>query len=122
MANLEMMRSYLDRVAKGDFARAEEYYTDDITVHVSGWKTVSGLAEWRAAMAEMMGQVDAMEVEPHDLLVSDDHAVVLDAWKVTKGDRVEHVNHVVVYHTTDDKITEMWVVAEDQKLMDSLMG
>ena len=88
---------------------------------MAGWKTVHGLAEWNAALAEMMGQIDGMEIAPHDLLVSDDHAVVLDVWKITKGDRVAHVNHVVVYHTTDDKISEMWVVAEDQKLMDSLM-
>ncbi len=121
MANYDVMRSYLDLIEAGDMAGAQAYYADDIVVHVAGWKTTHGKEAWNAAMGEMMGMVDGFAVEEYDLLVSDDHAVVLDAWVITKGDRQEHVNHVVVYHMDGDEISEMWVVAEDQALMDELM-
>ncbi len=122
MASHEVMRRYLDLIEAGEMVAAQDFYTDDIVVHVAGWKTVHGKAEWGAAIGEMMGMVDSMRVEEHDLLVSDDHAVVLDAWVISKGDREESVNHIVVYHTDGDKISEMWVVAEDQALMKELMS
>lgn len=122
MANYEMMRSYLDHIVAGEFDAAMEYFADDVTVHMPGWKTTHGKAEYMAALQEMMSMVGNIEVEEHDLLVSDDHAVVLNAWHITNGDRDERVNHVVIYHTTDDKIAELWIVAEDQKAMESLMS
>ena len=122
MASYDMMRAYLDKIVAGDFAGATEYFADDVTVHFSGWKDTHGKAEYSAALGEMMGMVDSLEVEEHDLLVSDDHAVVLNAWHITKGDRDERANHVVVYHTDGDKITELWVVAQNQALMTELMG
>ena len=122
MADYDTMRSYLDKIVAGDFVGAEEHYTDDITVHFAGWKDVHGKDEYNAALGEMMGMVDSLQVEEHDLLVSEDHAVVLNDWHIMKGDRDERVNHVIVYHTEGDKISEIWVVAEDQGLMNDLMS
>ena len=121
MADYDMMRAYLDCIVAGDFAGAEQYFADDVTVHFSGWKDVHGKDEYNAVLGEMMGMFDSLQVEEHDLLVSDEHAVVLNAWHITKGDRDVRSNHVVVYHTAGDKITEIWVVAEDQALMAELM-
>ena len=122
MASYEMMRSYLDKIVAGDFEGAEAHYTDDVTVHFAGWKDTHGKEEYTAAVGEMMGMVDSLQVEEHDLLVSDDHAVVLNDWHIVKGDRDERVNHVVIYHTDGDKISEIWVVAENQAVMDELMS
>jgi hypothetical protein len=47
-------------------------------------------------------------------LVSDDHAVVPDTWHVQRHGEDHAVNHVIIYHTTGDKISELWMVAEDQ--------
>lgn len=122
MASYDMMRAYLDCIVAGDFVGAEGYYADDITVHFPGWRDVHGKDEYNTALGEMMGMFDSLQVEEHDLLVSDDHAVVLNAWHITKDDRDVRSNHVVVYHTDGDKITEIWVVAEDQATMAELMG
>ena len=122
MASYEMMRAYLDRIVSGDFQGAEDHYTDNIVVHFAGWKDTRGKAEYNEALGSMMGMVDSLQVEEHDLLVSDDHAVVLNDWHITKGDRDERVNHVIIYHTEGDKISEIWVVAEDQALMSELMS
>ena len=78
MVSYEMMRTYLDMIVAGDFEGAEAHYTDDIVVHFAGWKDTHGKAEYTAALGAMMGMIDLLQVEEHDLLVSDDHAVVLN--------------------------------------------
>lgn len=122
MASYEMMRSYLDLIVAGEFEQAAEYFSDDVAVHFPGWRDTRGKAEYATAVGELLSMFDSMSVEEHDLLVSDDHAVVLNTWHFTKGDRDERSNHVVIYHTDNDKITEIWVVAEDQAKMADLMG
>ena len=119
MADYEMMRRYLDLVVAGDFQTAMEFVADDVTAHVSGHHAVSGdyhgKAAYTEALGRLMGMVDELVVEEHDLLVSDGHAVVLNRWAVRKGDETTHQNHVIVYHTEGDRITELWIVAEDQE-------
>lgn len=122
MAEYDMMRSYLDQVVAGDMERAEDYYADDVTVHFPGWRDTHGKDEYHAAIGELMGKMDSMEVNEHDLLVSDDHAVVLSTWHIKKGDREERSNHVIVYHTDAGKITEIWIIAVDQAMMAELMA
>lgn len=121
MASYDMMRKYLDTVKSGDFQTAAGFFSDDIKVHFAGWKDVQGKDQYAAAVGEMMGAVDSFQIEEHDLLVSDDHAVVLDTWHITKGDQDVRSNHVIIYHTDADKITEIWVIPEDQQQMAGLM-
>ena len=106
-------------ITAGKFVEAEDYYTDDVKVHIKGHNIASGdyvgHADYTAAMGKLMGIVDGMTVAEHDLLVSDDHAVVLSAWHVTRGGRSEVLNHCIVYHTTDDKISEIWIIPEDSE-------
>ncbi len=122
MASYDMMRTYLDLVVAGDFEDAMGYMSDDITVHFSGWKTTHGKEEYRAALGEVMQAVGTIEVREHDLLVSDDHAVVLNSWHITSDDRDQWLNNAIVYHTADGKITDLWILSEDQKAMAELMA
>ena len=126
MASYGMMRSYLDLITAGRFVEAEGYYSDDVKVHIQGHNIASGdyvgHADYTAAMGKLMGIVDEMTVTEHDLLVSDDHAVVLSEWHVGRGDQREVLNHCIVYHTTDDKISEMWIIPEDSEAEADLLS
>lgn len=123
MADYDTMRRYLDTIVAGEFEKAAEFFSDDIVVHFSGWRETKGKAEYQTAVMDMLSMVDSMSVEEHDLLVSDDHAIVLNAWHIKKGDRDEKANHVVIYHTDGaGKISEIWVIAEDQAKMAELMS
>jgi ketosteroid isomerase-like protein len=119
MASYEMMQSYLDMITAGDFVGAEKFYADDFRAHVKGHNLASGdyvgRAEYTRALGELMDVVDSMTVEQHDLLVSDDHAVVLSTWHVTRGGETADLNHVVVYHTVGEEISEMWIIPEDSE-------
>ncbi len=126
MASYEMMRSYLDLITAGNFAEAEGFYTQDVKVHLRGHNPASGdyegIADYNAALGRIMGVVDSLTVEEHDLLVSDDHAVVLSTWHVTRGERSGALNHCIVYHTTGDRISEIWIIPEDSELNADLLS
>jgi hypothetical protein len=66
--------------------------------------------------------VDATTVEEHDLLTSNDHSVVLNRGTYTRGDDSITTNRVVVYHFSGDKISEVWVVDEDQSGVDAFLS
>ncbi len=62
--------------------------------------------------------MDSVRTEEHDLLVSEDHAVALATWHAERGGKTQSMNRVVVYHLEGDKITELWIVDEDQAAAD----
>ena len=126
MVSKEMMRSYLDQVTAGEFEAAMGYWADDIVIHVSGNNPTSGTytgkeeaAGWAAAAA---GAVDSVQIDEHDLLVSDEHAVLLSTTHAERNGKHQTSNSVVVYHIEGDKITEVWIINEDQRAVDEFMA
>lgn len=121
----EIMTAYLDRVVSGDLEGAAESYTDDVVFHWAGRSPLSGDHEGKAAVldlfADYANRVRA-SIETHDLLYSEDHAVVLNRATLTRGDRSITTNRVVVYHFVGDKISEVWVLDEDQQSVDELLA
>jgi len=122
----EVMRAYLDRVVAGDFQGAMDYYADDVVGHVGGNNATSGVylgkEEWRAYLAKAVGMVDSMRIEDHDLLTSEDHAVVLNTFHAERGGNSLSSHRVVIYHVSDGKVTELWVVDEDQQAVDEFLS
>ncbi len=125
-SNLELMRSYMDLMVAGDFQAAMDYFADDIVAHQSGQNPWSGVyrgkAEWGEALAKITGSVDSFRIEEHDLLASGDHAVVLAKVSFELGGKTYEGNRVVVYHIAGDKITELWVIDEDQQALDDFLS
>ncbi len=123
---LEVMREYLNRMTAGDFEGATAFYADDLVAHIGGHSPTSGVygskAEFAGYLAQATGMVDSMRIEEHDLLASDDHAVVLSIMHAERGGKSLSSNRVVVYHLSGDKITELWVVDEDQRAVDEFFG
>ena len=56
----------------------------------------------------------------HDILASDDHAVVLNKTRGTRGGKTLEQNQVVVLHIKGGKIAEAWLQFSDQQAMDEL--
>ncbi len=114
----EVMREYLDKITATDFEDAMAHYTDDVIAHATGVGPGSGVFEGKAAfggyLAQMTEMMDSMKIREHDLLTSDDHAVVLNTMELTRGDKTFTTNRVVIYHFEGDKISELWMVDADQ--------
>ena len=60
------------------------------------------------------------EIETHDVLANDDHAVVLNTVRATRGGRASEQQQVVVMHFRDGKIAETWLQFSDQQGMDEM--
>ena len=126
MASMEMMRRYLDHLTAGEFEAAAEYWADDIVGHVSGDNATSGTYTGKegavAYAAKIAGVYDSIRIEEHDLLVSDQHAVLLAVSHSERNGKRHSSSTVVVYHTEGDKITEFWAIPVDQKAMDAFLS
>ena len=57
-------------------------------------------------------------METHDILASDDHAVVLNKTRATRGGKIQEQDQVVVMHIEGGKVAEVWVHFSDQQAMD----
>jgi hypothetical protein len=126
MGHYETMQAYLGHIAANDWEAANAYFADDMVAHVSGTHALSGTYEGAAAFMGYLGQatamMDSLEIAPHDLLASDDHAVVLATITAARGGKTQSMNRVVVYHLAGDQITELWIVDDDQAAVDDFMA
>ncbi len=126
MVSMEMMRSYLNHITAGEFEAAMGYWADDIVIHVSGNNPISGTYTGKEAAAgwaaQSVGAVDSVQIDEHDLLVGDEHAVLLNTSHSERNGKHQTSNGVVVYHTEGDKITEAWIINEDQRAVDEFLA
>ena len=93
---------------------------------MSGNNTISGTYTGKEAAvgytAKAVGAVDSIHIEEHDVLVGDQHAVVLSTSHLERNGQHLTSNTVVVYHTAGDKVTEFWVIPEDQRAVDEFLA
>jgi len=60
------------------------------------------------------------ELETHDIVANDDHTIVLNKTKASRGGKVLEQDQVVVMHIRDGKIAEVWLQFSDQQAMDEM--
>ena len=123
---MQIMQDYLEKVVAGDWDAVEPFYTDDVGFHWAGKEPLSGdyqsKEEWRTAISKMQGAVDSATIEKHDVLISDDHAVVLDVGTYNRGGESFTTNRVVVYHFDGDLISDVWITDYDQAGTDEFLS
>jgi ketosteroid isomerase-like protein len=114
---------YLSAGYEGDPEAIRVHLADDVAFHVGGQNALSGdfrgsdeAIGWLRTVGE---RPDApVDSELHDLLVSDDHVVVL-VLRTIAGVRAPAV---VIYHVADGKITEAWLHEAKQAEIDAAIG
>jgi uncharacterized protein len=128
--NEEVVRAYMAAVGaylsageEGDPEAIRAYLADDVTFHVGGRNVLSGdfrgAAEAIRWLQMLRGRPEApVDSELHDLLVTDDHVVVL-VLRTIAGVRAPAV---VIYHVADGKITEAWLHETKQAEIDAAIG
>lgn len=122
--NVEILREGYALFNKGDMQAAMESWADDIVWHAGGHSPLSGdyrgkqeVAGFFAKMQEM--GVTSMNLEVHDILANDEHAVVMIDSHTQRGDRTYEGKAVHVWHIREGKATEFWGVALDQAAADA---
>lgn len=123
--NEETARSVTEALSKRDMEAFFSYQTDDVVLHFPGRGPMAGDYRGRDGIAQLFQQQMQMldsppEIETHDVLANDDHAVVLNTVRATRGGRASEQQQVVVMHFKDGKIAETWLQFSDQQGMDEM--
>lgn len=121
--NEEVARSATEALTKGDMEGFLGNHADDTVVHFPGRGPMAGDHRGKDGVAKMFQQqmqiLDSPpEIETHDILATDDHAVVLNKVRATRGGRTLELEQVVVMHIEGGKIAEVWLHFSDQQAMD----
>ena len=114
--NEEIARSATEALAKRDMEAFFDYQADDVVLHFPGRGPMAGDYRGRDGFARLFQQ----QIETHDVLANDDHAVVLNTVRATRGGRTSEQRQVVVMHFRDGKVAETWLQFSDQQGMDEM--
>jgi uncharacterized protein len=121
--NEDVARSATEALSKRDIEGFLAHHTDDVVVHFPGRGPMAGDYRGKEQFASMfqrqMQMLDAPpELEVHDVLANEEHAVVLNRVSATRGGRTLDQEQVVVMHFRDGKISESWLHFAKQQEMD----
>jgi ketosteroid isomerase-like protein len=123
--NEEIARGASEALSKRDMEAFFGYQADDVVVHFPGKGPMAGDYRGKDGLAKLFErQMEMLEappvIETHDVLASDDHAVVLNTVRGTVGGKTLEQQQVVVMHIKGGKITETWLQFSEQQAMDEM--
>jgi ketosteroid isomerase-like protein len=122
--NEAVVRRYCDAWRQGDLATIMDCYHDDLVLHYFGRSPLAGEHRGKAAALGVLARVQQLSnrqlVEIHDVLASEDHAIVLARERFERDGRSHDARRVLVYHVRDGKLAEAWIYDDDQRAVDAL--
>jgi uncharacterized protein len=125
--NEELTRRGFDAFAKGDVDTLRELTDQDAVWHVPGRNQLSGdhrgvdaILGFFAKTMELTG--GTFRIEVHDVVANDDHAVALFVSRGQREGRTYENRNVVVNHLRNGKLTETWLLSEDQYAADEFFS
>lgn len=126
-SNEEIARAATEALAKRDMETFFSHHADDFVLHFPGRGPMAGDHRGKDGLAQMfqkqMQVLDAPpDIENHDVLANDDHAVILNKVRATRGGQTLEQHQVVVMHIKDGKIAETWLQFSDQQAMDEMVS
>jgi hypothetical protein len=123
-SNVQIVRNAYEAFLSGDMATMGELMSDDIVWHAPGNNALSGTYSGKenvfgffAKIAEMTD--GPMQMDIHDVLANDDHAVTLLTATVSRGGNSVDLRAVHIVHVADGQLTEFWNFQEDQAATDA---
>src|SRR2546428_10364901 len=123
--NEEVARSATEALSKGDMEGFLSNHADDVVVHFPGRGPMAGDHRGKDGVAKMFQQQMQMldappQIETHDILANDDHAVILNKVQASRHGQMLEQQQVVVLHVKDGKIAEVWLQFSEQQAMDEM--
>jgi uncharacterized protein len=118
-SNQDLVRAASAAFARGDFADLhDQFFAEDVVWHVSGTGPLAGDYAGAAQVVGQLGKISELSggtVQPqvHDVLVSDDHTVVLVTISADRAGQQLQLNLVHVIHAENGRATEVWTHPSD---------
>jgi ketosteroid isomerase-like protein len=115
------VRESLELVARGDFERLRDFYTDDVLWHVGGDHPLSGDYRGKDALMAYFERVRSLTdasltIEPESILTSDQHVAMFTRVRAHRESKRMDVVLAQVFKVADDgRWSEYWALADDQE-------
>jgi len=126
--NIELVRSYFDAVAKGDFDAVGKIFADDIVWHQPGSGSLSGTHRGKEAVYALLGRFMERSggsfridrVGP--LMAQGDRVATPLHFSAEKPGASMAMSGVDVLRIDGRRICEVWLFSEDQAAEDAFWG
>ena len=123
--NEQVARSATEALSKGDMEGFLSHHADDVVVHFPGRGPMAGDYKGKDGVAKLFQQqmqiLDSPpEIDTHDVLANDDHAVILNKVRASVRGQALEQQQVVVMHIKGGKIAEVWLQFSEQQAMDEM--
>ena len=125
--NEDVVRRYVEALARRDLEAASELLSDDVRFHLGGRNAISGTYEGKGSVLgdffpRLREAFTIERIDVHDILANDDHVVVLNTRTISRGGRRMEARAIATYHVGEGKITSAWVTEEDQYAFDAFLN
>lgn len=124
--NEQVMRDLDEAQLAGDLEAFSGYFTDDVTVHIPGKSSLAGVYEGKEQFLELFGRflerAPEYTFEPHAYFADDEHGVNLQRSHYKRGDETLDSNDTFVCHFRGGKISEFWLLSENEAAVDEFLG
>jgi uncharacterized protein len=124
--NVDALRRNDEAMERGDLEEFFSFYTEDVTMHISGSSKLAGDYKGRDQLQELFGRfmeaVGDYSFENHAYLADDEHGVILQKGKASRGGENFEWDEIFVFHFRDGKVSEMWYTPLDQAALDRWIG
>ena len=98
-----------------------EYLSDDAVMHFAGNNAMSGTYRGRDAVMDALGRASqgwGPHVQVQALLASDDHVIAFFHGSERDGKMLDVVTAMPMKVNAEGKLTEIWFLANDQRVFD----
>ena len=111
--NEAVARGLNEAFERRDMQRMDALIADDVVWHQIGGPDLKGKAALRAAPQPGAGADYDITGRAHDVLASDDHAVVLTEVTATRAGKSLGYRTAEIYHVRNGQVTERWAFSDD---------
>lgn len=117
--NEDLVRAASAAFGRGDLSTLQnQFFADNIIWHIAGTGPLAGDYVGAGQVIGHLGRIAGLaggtvQPELHDVLVSNDHTVVLATIRAERAGKQVQLNLVHVIHAQNGKATEIWTHSSD---------
>jgi ketosteroid isomerase-like protein len=124
--NEKLLRDVDQAQIRGDMEAFPGFFVDDVIVHIQGKSSFAGVHKGKDQFLELFGRfmerAPEYTFEPHAYLADDEHGVSLQRSHYKRGNETLDTNDTFICHFRDGKISEFWLLSDDEDAVDTFLG